>query len=82
MRELIHEDGMNQGSSGDKLNDEEARVYRSTVAKLNYWAQDRLDLQHTVRICSKFVANPTARDWMRGEAHWKVRGGMSKHRKQ
>ena len=29
------------------------------------WAQDRPDLQHTVRICSKFVANPTARDWMR-----------------
>ena len=34
MRELIHEDGMNQGSSGEKMNDEEARVYRSTVAKL------------------------------------------------
>ena len=34
MRESIQEDDMNEGSSGDKLNDEEAWVYRSTVAKL------------------------------------------------
>ena len=34
LRELIQEDDMNQGSSGDKLNDKEARVYRITAAKL------------------------------------------------
>ena len=34
VRESIQEDDMNEGSSGDKLNDEEAWVYRSTVAKL------------------------------------------------
>ena len=56
---------MNEGSSGNKLTNEGACVYRNTVVNLNYWAQDRPDLQHTVRICSKFVANPTARDWMR-----------------
>ena len=27
---------------------ERARVYRSTVARLNYWALDRPDLQHAV----------------------------------
>ena len=65
MRELIQEDDTNEGSSVDKLNDEEAWVYRSIVANLNYWAHYRPDLQHAVRICSKFVANPTARDWMK-----------------
>ena len=34
VRESIQEDDMKQESSGDNLNDEEACVYRSTVAKL------------------------------------------------
>ena len=40
-------------------------MYRSTVARLNYWAVDRPDLQHAARVCSKAAANQTADDWLK-----------------
>ena len=49
-------------STGEHLGEEKARVYRSTVARLNHWAVDRPDLQHAVRVCSKAAAKPTADD--------------------
>ena len=45
------------------MGEEKARVYRSTVARLNYWAVDRPDIQHAVRVCSKAAAKPTADDF-------------------
>ena len=52
-------------STAEHLGEEKARVYRSTVARLNYWAVDIPDLQHAVRVCSKAAAKPTADDWLK-----------------
>ena len=41
---------------------------RSTQARLNYSAVERLDLQHAVRVCSKSAASPRKQNWMRLKA--------------
>ena len=63
--ESIQKDQTRWESTDEHLGEEKARVYRSTVARLNYWAVDRPDLQHAVRVCSKAAAKPTADDWLK-----------------
>ena len=58
----IQKDQTQRESTDEHLSEEKARLYRSTVARLNYWAVDRPDLQHAVRVCSKAAAKPTADD--------------------
>ena len=69
--ESLQKDQTQWESTDEQLGEEKARVYRSTVARLNYWAVDRPDLQHPVRVCSKAAAKPTADDWLKlKRTHW------------
>ena len=63
--ESLQKDPTQWESTGEHLGEEKARVYRSTVARLNYRAVDRPDLQHAVRVCSKAAAKPIADDWLK-----------------
>jgi hypothetical protein len=57
-------DEPNLSDSKDKLlNSHYERIYRSIVAKLNYLAADRPDLQFSVKECAKGMSNPTESDW-------------------
>ena len=47
----------------DELHKEDATAYRGMVARANYLAQDRLDIQYAVKECSRAMANPTMGDW-------------------
>ena len=42
-----------EASTYDVLGADKTSLYRSAVARLNYWAVDRLDMQYAVRMCSK-----------------------------
>ena len=54
-----------KASMHDALDADKTRSYRSTVARLNYWAVDRLDIQYAVRVCSKSMSSPRVSDWHR-----------------
>ena len=45
------------------LDTKEASRYRAIVARLNYLAQDRPDLQYAVKEACKRMSAPTAQDW-------------------
>ena len=72
-------DTAKQEPSGDEMSEEEAWVYRSTVARLNNWAVDRPDMQHAVRVCSKSAANPTTHDWLKLKPIGRNVTGCPKH---
>ena len=40
-------------------------LYRSAVARLNFWAVDRPDVQHAVRLCSKCMSSPGVSEWQK-----------------
>ena len=40
-----------KASMHDVLDADKTSLYRSTVARLNYWAVDRPDIQYAVRVC-------------------------------
>ena len=63
--ESLQKDQTQWESTGEHLNEEKARLYRSTVARQNQWAVDKPDLQHAVRVCSKAAAKPSADDWVK-----------------
>ena len=47
------------GEEDEELGGEEATLYRSVVARFNYLAPDRQDIQFAVRECAKSMAKPT-----------------------
>ena len=63
--ESLQKDQTQWESTDEHLGEGKARVYRSTVTRLNHWAVDRPDLQHAVRVCSKAAAKPNADDWLK-----------------
>ena len=63
--ESLEKDQTQWESTGEHLNEEKARLYRSTVARLNCWAVDRPDLQHAASVCFKTTAKPTTDDWLK-----------------
>ena len=59
---------MRKTSSGWKsreLGNGEARKFRSIVARCNYLASDRPDIQFATRVCSAGMATPSELDWTR-----------------
>ena len=50
---------ISQGDADVELGDEDARVYKSVVARLNYFAPLRPDVLFAVRECAKSMARPT-----------------------
>ena len=54
-----------KASMHDVLGADTTSLHRSAVARLNYWAVDRLDMQYLVRVCSKSMSNPRVNDWRR-----------------
>ena len=42
----------------DTLDADKTSLYRSAVARLNYWAVDRPDVPYAVRVCSKSMSSP------------------------
>ena len=48
--ESLQKDQTQWESTDEHLSEEKSRLYRSTVARLNYWAVDRPDLRHAVRV--------------------------------
>ena len=47
------------------LSQENAIMYRSAVARLNYLSQDRSDIQFATKELCRFMSNPKERDWCR-----------------
>ena len=54
-----------EASTHDALDADKTCLYRSAVARLNYWAVVRLDIQYAVRVCSKSMSSPRVSDWQR-----------------
>ena len=54
-----------KASTHDVLHADKTSLYRSAVARLNYWSVDRPDIQYAVRVCSKSMSNPRVNDWQR-----------------
>ena len=50
---------------GDYLEESDSKAYRSIVARCNYLAADRPDIQYATRICSRGMAHPNKEDWRR-----------------
>ena len=53
-----------EGKDGEPLNPEQSTRYRGLVARANYLAQDRADLQYAVKELSRRMSAPTDIDWM------------------
>ena len=49
----------------EELGPNEATTYRSVVARFNFLAPDRQDMQHAVRECAKNMAKPRASDMIK-----------------
>jgi len=47
------------------LNSHYETIYRSIVAKANYLAADRPDIQFAVKECAKHMSNPTEESWIK-----------------
>ena len=47
------------------LDDQRALRYRSCVARVNYLAQDRSDIQYAAKELCRFMSAPTELDWQR-----------------
>ena len=47
----------------EKLEKEEAKVYRGLAARLNFMSQDCPDLQFPIKPCSREMAKPTRGSW-------------------
>ena len=45
------------------LNAADAKLFRSVVARCNYLAQDRVDIQYACKECSRHMAKPCQGDW-------------------
>ena len=52
-------------ASGEKLGREAATAYRSIVARMNYMAMDRPDVQFAIKTCAKAMSSPGAEDWIK-----------------
>jgi hypothetical protein len=50
-------------SKGDLLNQHYESIYRSVVAKGNYIAADRPDIQYAVKECARGMSSPTEENW-------------------
>ena len=46
-----------------ELDAEEARKFRGVVARLNYLAVDRIDMQYAVKEAARRMSKPMATDW-------------------
>ena len=53
---------LHQEGGEEEMQGEEATLYRSVVARLNYLSPDRQDIVYAVRECAKGMANPKQRD--------------------
>ena len=74
---VVHECGVESGRTArvpgskrpegpgedQRLSDAEASRYRAVVARLNYMAMDRIDLQFVAKNLSRKMASPTKADW-------------------
>ena len=49
---------------GGELGPGEASWYRAMIARANYLAQDRMDLQYTTKELSRKMSSPTDSDWI------------------
>ena len=47
----------------EEMNAEDAKVYRGLVARLNYIAPERMDIQFAVKEAARNMAKPKKRDW-------------------
>jgi hypothetical protein len=50
--------------TAEPLNAREASQYRSLVARANYLAQDRVDIQYTVKELTRRMSQPDSEDWV------------------
>ena len=53
-----------QQRQGPELDPAMGKVYRSLVARMNYLAVDRTDLQHCTRRLAKGMSRPLTSDWV------------------
>ena len=47
------------------LSEREATLYRAIAARLNYLAQDRVDVQFAAKDAAKPISRPAAMDWLK-----------------
>ena len=50
--------------TAEPLNVREASQYRSLVARANYLAQDRVDIQYSVKELTRRMSQPDSEDWV------------------
>ena len=60
----LQEQGFPQDEEGDVLCGAEAIKFRAIVARLNYMAMDRPDIQYATKEAAKRMANPRKPDWL------------------
>ena len=58
------EQGCLQDGDGELLCGAEATKFRAVVARLNYLAMDRPDIQYATKEAAKRMANPRKPDWL------------------
>ena len=58
----VQDEDAAQGAS-DLKNAADAKLFRSVVARCNYLAQDRVDIQYACKECSRHMAKPCQGDW-------------------
>ena len=61
--ELSVVDAWREGDPDDEMSAEDAKAYRSTVARLNYVASDRPDIQFAVKEVARCMSCPKKEDW-------------------
>ena len=58
-----NEEELEMRGEEEPMDSKEAARYRALVAKLNYIAPDRTDLQYAVKEAARSMSNPTQKDW-------------------
>ncbi len=61
--EAEEEEGAVRGEDGDEMTQSDAKEYRAIVARLNYIASDRPDIQFAVKEAARNMSAPKNRDW-------------------
>ena len=57
------EEGGGDTSQEESMNTEDATLYRGIAARANFLAQDRCDIQYSVKECTRRMATPMKGDW-------------------
>ena len=62
-KEDKEEGGKDEGTEAEDMTQSEAKEYRAVVARLNYMASDRPDIQFAVKEAARNMSSPRKSDW-------------------